>query len=83
MAGLDPLLQQPEIGALPTLRAAVDPAATGGQDYGPRGFGETRGYPVVVGSSARSHDQRAQERLWAISEDLTGVRFQVPAAAAG
>lgn len=81
LRALDPLVQGAEMGALPTLRAAVDPAAAGGQYYGPRGLGEVRGHPVVVASSPQSHDQRAQERLWAVSEALTGVRFPVPAAA--
>lgn len=70
-----PLLQTPERGALPTLRAATDPSAAGGQYYGPGGLAEARGYPVVVPSSAQSHDSALQARLWAVSEDLTGVRF--------
>ena len=70
-----PLLQTPEMGALPTLRAATDPAVTGGQYYGPGGLGEARGYPQVVASSAQSHDAALQARLWAVSEDLTGVHF--------
>ena len=44
-------LQDAAMGALPTLRAASDPAVLGGQYYGPDGFGQTRGYPKVVGSS--------------------------------
>ncbi|MBM0274867.1 hypothetical protein [Micromonospora tarensis] len=32
-------------GALPTLRAATDPAVLGGQYYGPDGLGEARGCP--------------------------------------
>jgi NAD(P)-dependent dehydrogenase (short-subunit alcohol dehydrogenase family) len=68
-----PLLQTPAMGALPTLRAATDPAATGGQYYGPGGLGEARGNPVVVASSAQSHDAALQARLWAVSEDLTDV----------
>jgi NAD(P)-dependent dehydrogenase (short-subunit alcohol dehydrogenase family) len=72
---LDPLLQRPEMGSLPTLRAAVDPTVEGGQYYGPSGLGEVRGHPVLVRSSHRSHDLSAQERLWTVSEDLTGVRF--------
>lgn len=64
-------------GALPTLRAATDPMATGGQYYGPDGFMETRGHPVVVTSSDRSNDREIQRRLWAASEELTGVMFPV------
>ncbi len=50
-------------GALPTLRAATDPAAQGGEYYGPGGFHEYTGYPVRVESTAASHDPAAQRRL--------------------
>jgi NAD(P)-dependent dehydrogenase (short-subunit alcohol dehydrogenase family) len=70
-----PLLQTPRMGALPTLRAATDPAAHGGEYYGPDGLGEARGHPVVVQSSAQSHDAALQARLWTVSEELTGVHF--------
>jgi NAD(P)-dependent dehydrogenase (short-subunit alcohol dehydrogenase family) len=73
-----PLLTQPAaMGALPTLRAATDPAVLGGQYYGPGGRAEARGYPEVVTSSAQSYDLVIQQRLWAVSEDLTGVKFAV------
>jgi NAD(P)-dependent dehydrogenase (short-subunit alcohol dehydrogenase family) len=65
------------MGALPTLRAATDPTVTGGQYYGPDGFGEVRGYPTVVSSSRRSHDPDTQQRLWTVSEQLTGVAYPV------
>jgi NAD(P)-dependent dehydrogenase (short-subunit alcohol dehydrogenase family) len=68
-----PIMQPAEMGALPTLRAATDPSATGGQYYGPRGFMEIRGAPIVVASSDRSHDADLQRRLWAESERLTGI----------
>jgi NAD(P)-dependent dehydrogenase (short-subunit alcohol dehydrogenase family) len=78
---LGPLLtwmaQSAAMGALPTLRAATDPAAEGGQYFGPDGFMETRGHPVVVASSDRSHEADTQRQLWAASEDLTGVTFPV------
>jgi NAD(P)-dependent dehydrogenase (short-subunit alcohol dehydrogenase family) len=70
---VEPLFQSADMGALPTLRAATDPAVLGGQYYGPDGFGEQRGYPKVVASSAASHDTAAQRRLWTVSEELTGV----------
>jgi NAD(P)-dependent dehydrogenase (short-subunit alcohol dehydrogenase family) len=76
-AVIAPLMQGPDMGALPTLRAATDPGVLGGQYYGPNGFAEQRGYPKVVSSSAVSHDVDAQRRLWAVSEELTGVRFSV------
>ena len=71
------LLNTSELGALPTLRAATDPAVRGGQYYGPDGFRELRGYPKLVTSSAQSHDTAAQERLWTVSEELTGVTYPV------
>jgi len=49
----------------------------GGQYYGPDGFGEQRGYPKVVASSTKSHDVDRQRRLWAVSEELTGVIYPV------
>jgi len=66
-------LQSAAQGALPQLRAATDPDATGGEYYGPDGFMEGRGNPVVVTSSPRSHDEQLQTALWAASERLTGV----------
>ncbi|OBB07206.1 short-chain dehydrogenase [Mycobacteriaceae bacterium 1482268.1] len=75
---LERFYQGPDMGALPTLRAATDPGVLGGQYFGPDGFAEQRGYPVVVASSRVSHDIAAQNRLWTVSEELTGVTFQVP-----
>ncbi|MFF3617088.1 SDR family NAD(P)-dependent oxidoreductase [Streptomyces sp. NPDC002580] len=69
--------QDAAMGALPTLRAATDPDVTGGQYYGPSGMGGTRGYPKAVASSAKSHDTAMQQRLWAVSEQLTDVTFPV------
>src|SRR3954468_20379877 len=76
---LEPLYQGPDMGALPQLRAATDPGVIGGQYFGPDGFAEQRGYPVVVASSRASHHVDAQRRLWTVSEELTGVTFPVPA----
>jgi NAD(P)-dependent dehydrogenase (short-subunit alcohol dehydrogenase family) len=78
VAVLGPVLfQSAEMGALPTLRAATDPDVEGGQYYGPDGLGEQRGHPKLVNSSAQSHDQDLQRRLWNVSEQLTGVTFPV------
>jgi NAD(P)-dependent dehydrogenase (short-subunit alcohol dehydrogenase family) len=75
---LQPIIaQDAAAGALPQLRAATDQGVQGGQYYGPDGIGQTRGYPKVVGSSAKSHDAEKQRRLWAVSEELTGVTFPV------
>ena len=45
--------------------------------YGPDGIGEAKGNPKVVASSAQSHDEAIQRRLWTVSEELTGVTFGI------
>ncbi|WP_020648088.1 oxidoreductase [Solimonas variicoloris] len=62
-------------GALPLLYAATDPHASGGGFYGPRGLGELRGAPVRVQPARHAQDPAAQDRLWTVSEALTGVRY--------
>lgn len=62
-------------GALPTLRAAVDPDVQGGDYFGPEGFMETAGPPVKVRASARAMDPDAAARLWEVSQELTGISF--------
>ena len=71
------LVQDAAMGALPILRAATDQAAVGGTYYGPDGFMQLTGYPVVVTSSSRSHNKQAQRRLWVESEQLTGITYPV------
>ncbi|HSH04239.1 MAG TPA: oxidoreductase [Anaerolineae bacterium] len=71
------LAQSSAMGALPTLRAAVGEGVEGGDYYGPGGFMEMRGYPVKVDSSEASQDKADAQRLWAVSEELTGVRFDL------
>jgi NAD(P)-dependent dehydrogenase (short-subunit alcohol dehydrogenase family) len=69
--------QSSAMGALPTLRAATDPGAQGGEYYGPAGFGEFTGPARRVESSARSRDGEAARRLWDESERLTEVTYPV------
>lgn len=68
-------LQSAARGALPGLRAAVDPQARGGAYYGPDGKGERSGYPVVVRSNPASHNLSDAASLWDISQELTGVSY--------
>jgi NAD(P)-dependent dehydrogenase (short-subunit alcohol dehydrogenase family) len=74
--------QSAAMGALPTLYAATAPDVQGGDYIGPDGFMENYGHPKKTASTARSHDRQAAKRLWEISEQLTSVRFPLPAAAA-
>ena len=69
------LMQNDEAGALPTLYAATSPAAHGGEYIGPDGFGEPKGSPVVVQPRPQALDVAVGERLWAVSEELTGVHY--------
>ena len=67
--------QKPEMGALPTLRAATDPDAQSGDYFGPSGWQEVRGYPKKVASNKRSNDKEIAENLWRASEKLTGIKY--------
>jgi NAD(P)-dependent dehydrogenase (short-subunit alcohol dehydrogenase family) len=69
------MAQDQAMGALPQIRAAVDPGVKGGEYYGPDGKGERKGYPVVVPSNAASHDKEDAVKLWEESERLTGVKY--------
>jgi NAD(P)-dependent dehydrogenase (short-subunit alcohol dehydrogenase family) len=68
--------QSSEMGALPTLYAATAPDVQGCDYIGPGGFMNMRGYPVKELSSEASYDEAAASHLWAISESLTGVRYE-------
>ncbi|MFL6024649.1 MAG: oxidoreductase [Marmoricola sp.] len=67
--------QKAEYGALPTLMAAV--ADLPGSTYvGPAGLGQLGGLPTVVKPRRRFvHDEQAQERLWTLSEEATGIKY--------
>jgi len=63
------------LGALPTLRAAIDEAAQSGDYFGPDGWQEWRGYPQKVESNKLSHDKNIGAKLWEVSQQLTGIKF--------
>ena len=67
--------QSAAMGALPEVYAATSPAVRGGDYVGPDGFLGQQGFPKKVTSNGRSHDQAVAARLWAVSEELTGVRY--------
>ncbi len=71
---LGPMLaMKPEGGALPTLRAAVDPAAAPGSYWGPSGFFEMRGPPAAARISRRALDEAVASKLFDRSEELTSI----------
>jgi NAD(P)-dependent dehydrogenase (short-subunit alcohol dehydrogenase family) len=69
------LVQDASMGALPIIRATLDPQVQGGEYYGPDGWNGFTGHPVRVESAARSHDRQTQRLLWELSERLTGVTY--------
>jgi NAD(P)-dependent dehydrogenase (short-subunit alcohol dehydrogenase family) len=69
------LAQRPEMGALPQLYAATRPNLDGGLFVGPDGPSEQRGYPKVVSPNKAGRDEATAERLWSVSEELTGVEY--------
>lgn len=72
--------QSDEAGAWPTLFAASQDLPGGGY-VGPDGLAEQRGHPTLVGRTSAASDVEMAKRLWALSEELTGVQF--PLAIAG
>jgi NAD(P)-dependent dehydrogenase (short-subunit alcohol dehydrogenase family) len=68
------IAQSAAMGALPTLYAAT--ADLPGAAYvGPDGLFEQRGHPKLVDMSGAAKNADAARRLWEISEELTGVRY--------
>jgi NAD(P)-dependent dehydrogenase (short-subunit alcohol dehydrogenase family) len=74
--------QSAEMGALPTLYAATEPGLESGTFVGPDGFMEQRGHPKPVSPSGAARDEQVARRLWEVSEQLTGVRFEPAGTAA-
>jgi NAD(P)-dependent dehydrogenase (short-subunit alcohol dehydrogenase family) len=75
------LAQSDEMGALPTLYAATQDLP--GDSYvGPDGFQEQRGHPTLVGRSGAARDTATAQKLWTLSEELTGVAFPLAPAVA-
>jgi NAD(P)-dependent dehydrogenase (short-subunit alcohol dehydrogenase family) len=73
--GLRWMWQEVDTGILPALYAATSPDAAGGGYYGPDGFGELTGGPAPAKVPPRAQNQADAERLWQVSEKLTGVTF--------
>jgi NAD(P)-dependent dehydrogenase (short-subunit alcohol dehydrogenase family) len=67
--------QSAAMGALPTLFAATAPGLPGGSYIGPDGFGEQRGHPRIVDRSSAAKNIANAQRLWDVSEELTGVVY--------
>jgi len=75
------IAQSAEMGALPTLYAATVPGLEGGMFIGPDGLAEQRGYPTPVAPSGAATDAQTARQLWEVSEELTGLSFEISPAA--
>jgi len=64
-----------EQGALPQLRAAVEPGLEGGSYLGPGRPFALNGPPTRVSPPRAARDPELAARLWSLSEEATGVRF--------
>lgn len=68
--------QPAHMGALPTIYAATEPSLKGGEYIGPDGKGQRRGFPAIDTPHRSADDQAVSEKLWEVSEELTGVTFK-------
>lgn len=68
------LARDVSLGVQPMLYAMTAPDANGGVLYGPRWLYH-RGAPAKTTANRAAYDAAALKRLWAVSEDLTGVTY--------
>ena len=61
----------------PALYAATSPQASGGRLYGPSGFQHLRGAPAEQTMYRPLRDEEDARRVWALTEELTGVPLTV------
>lgn len=74
--------QSDAAGALPQLYAATMPDVAPGEYFGPSGLGEQRGAPKRVDRSPAAKDEALAAHLWEVSEQLTGVSYDLLGATA-
>lgn len=73
----DLVLMNPIKGAMPTMMGATDMTLKGGEFIGPEGRGQLFGFPTLVKSGRHSYDKETWLRLWELSEELTGIGFDI------
>jgi NAD(P)-dependent dehydrogenase (short-subunit alcohol dehydrogenase family) len=71
--------QSAAAGALPILCAATSSSVRSGEYIGPAHLFGLYGPPRIARASGRARDREAMAGLWRASEELTGVRYSVPA----
>jgi hypothetical protein len=66
--------QSAAMGALPVLYASTDPNVKAGGYYGPEN--DTKGFPVEVRAGDAAYNETDAKRLWELSENLAGIKFE-------
>ncbi|PWR23403.1 oxidoreductase [Zavarzinia compransoris] len=74
------MAQSPAMGAAPSLLAAGDPSARGGDLYGPSRLGGMRG-PAAKADKKIPPDPATAARLWDVASSLTGTNWGFRSAA--
>ena len=67
--------QSAKKGALPTLYAATNEELKGGEYIGPDGRGNHKGNPAISSEAISLFKAEIADKLWDVSENLTGVKF--------
>jgi NAD(P)-dependent dehydrogenase (short-subunit alcohol dehydrogenase family) len=62
-------------GALPTVRAAVDPDVTSGSFVGPRHLNQMRGAPELLDVYPGGADVEAAATLWSLTEEILALKL--------
>ena len=71
------IAQNAKMGALPQLYAATAPDVHGADFIGPDGMRALRGHPTRVIPSSYATDPETAKRLWTVSEEMTGVTYEL------
>ena len=73
------IAQPAEMGCLPGVMAATSADVQAGEYYGPDGkLLELRGYPAKAYARRIADNPEVAQRLWQVSEDMTGVHYLNP-----
>jgi NAD(P)-dependent dehydrogenase (short-subunit alcohol dehydrogenase family) len=70
-------LQSAEAGSLPLIEACLNKDVVGGEYFGPKGLFEFGGKPGLVRSTKQAKNRDIASRLFALSEQLTGVKYPI------
>lgn len=77
LLGLRLVAQPAAQAALPSLYAATSATVSGGEYFGPANFYGLHGPPTRITPPRQALDSETARRLWEVSEELTGVRYNL------